>query len=44
MPLHLITKMPHANLIFGNFIASLLINAILFNMQVPSYTTLLPFD
>ncbi|KAM3537971.1 hypothetical protein ARSEF1564_009113 [Beauveria bassiana] len=37
MPLHLVTKMPHANLIFGNFLASLLFNAILFNMQVPLY-------
>ncbi|OAA45803.1 Major facilitator superfamily domain, general substrate transporter [Beauveria brongniartii RCEF 3172] len=34
MPLHLVTKMPHANLIFGNFLASLLFNAVLFNMQV----------
>ncbi|TQV98827.1 hypothetical protein V2A60_007476 [Cordyceps javanica] len=34
MPLHLITKMPHANLIFGNFIASLLVNAVLFNMPL----------
>ena len=34
MPLHLITTMPHANLILGNFIASLIINAILFNMSV----------
>ncbi|KAJ4164652.1 hypothetical protein LMH87_006315 [Akanthomyces muscarius] len=34
MPLHLITTMPHANLILGNFIASLIINAILFNMPL----------
>lgn len=32
MPLHLITKAPHANLIFGNFLATLLTNAVLFNM------------
>ncbi|KAM3561649.1 hypothetical protein MY1884_002267 [Beauveria asiatica] len=37
MPLHLVTKMPHANLIFGSFLASLLFNAVLFNMQVPLY-------
>ncbi|KAJ6784006.1 hypothetical protein PWT90_07783 [Aphanocladium album] len=34
MPLHLISKMPHVNLIFGNFIASLLANAVLFNMPL----------
>ncbi|EGX92907.1 MFS transporter, putative [Cordyceps militaris CM01] len=34
MPLHLITKTPHANLILGNFIASLLTNAVLFNMPL----------
>lgn len=32
MPLHLISKTPHVNLIFGNFVASMLANAILFNM------------
>ncbi|KAM3515788.1 hypothetical protein MY11210_000559 [Beauveria gryllotalpidicola] len=37
MPLHLVTKMPHANIIFGSFLASLLLNAVLFNMQVPLY-------
>ncbi|KAJ2969205.1 hypothetical protein NQ176_g8791 [Zarea fungicola] len=34
MPLHLITKMPHANLIFSNFIATFLVNAVLFNMPL----------
>lgn len=32
MPLYLIRHAPRANLIFSNFIASLLSNSILFNM------------
>jgi hypothetical protein len=32
MPLHLIRKSPFANLIFSNQIASMLLNAIIFNM------------
>lgn len=32
MPLHLIRHSPRANLIFSNFIASMLGNSILFNM------------
>lgn len=32
MPLHLVRESPHMNLIFGNSIAAILVNAILFNM------------
>ncbi|ROT41809.1 MFS general substrate transporter [Sodiomyces alkalinus F11] len=34
MPLYLITQAPRANLIFGNFIASILSNAVLFNIPL----------
>ncbi|KAM0323468.1 hypothetical protein ACHAQA_008747 [Verticillium albo-atrum] len=34
MPLHLIRRSPRANLIFGNFFASFLTNAILFNIPL----------
>ncbi|KAK7403131.1 hypothetical protein QQX98_011121 [Neonectria punicea] len=34
MPLHLIRQAPRANLIFGNFIAALLANSILFNIPL----------
>ncbi len=33
MPLHFIQKAPYMNIIFSNFIASILVNAIFFNMQ-----------
>ena len=34
MPLHLIRKSPHMNLIFSNFIAAFLTHAMIFNMYV----------
>lgn len=34
MPLHLIQRSPHANMIFSNFLAAFLMNAILFNMPL----------
>lgn len=32
MPLNLVTKSPHMNLIFSNFLANMVMNAIMFNV------------